>query len=84
MVRDGEGAKQMVEEKVKGMRVGWDEDLCCSTGRCAVDAPEVFELDKSGNLMILQEFPPEHLRDAVERAVRGCPTQALSLEAAEQ
>jgi ferredoxin len=44
------------------------------------EAPEVFEVDDKGYLNILQEEPPEALREKVEMAVKHCPTGALSLE----
>jgi ferredoxin len=44
------------------------------------EAPEVFQVDDKGFLNILQEEPPEELREQVELAVRHCPTGALSLE----
>jgi ferredoxin len=44
------------------------------------EAPEVFEVDDKGFLNILQEEPPEALREKVELAVKYCPTGALSIE----
>ena len=44
------------------------------------EAPDVFQVDDNGYLTILQEEPPEALREAVELAVKYCPTGALSLE----
>lgn len=41
--------------------------------------PEVFEVRDDGYLYVLQEEPPESLRDKLEEAVRSCPTQAISL-----
>jgi hypothetical protein len=35
--------------------------------------PEVFCVSKKGELTVLQPDPPEHLRAAVELAVRYCP-----------
>jgi ferredoxin len=44
------------------------------------EAPEVFQVDEQGFLNILQEEPPEELREQVELAVKYCPTSAISLE----
>ncbi len=45
------------------------------------EAPEVFQVDdKTGELTILSQSPPEELRGKVELAVKYCPTTALSLE----
>ncbi len=61
------------------MRVVVDYDLCESNAVCMGIAPEVFEVRDDDLLYILDETPPESLRDRVEEAVRRCPKQALSL-----
>lgn len=62
------------------MRVVVDFDRCQSNGLCMAAAPEVFEVRDDGFLYVLDENPPEELREKVEEAVRVCPTQAISLE----
>ena len=62
------------------MKVVVDYDLCESNALCMAEAPEVFEVRDDDNLYVLQENPPEELREKVMRAVRVCPKQALSLE----
>ncbi len=65
------------------MKLKVDRDLCQAHGVCASEAPEVFELDQeSGELVLLQQQPPQDLRSKVELAVKYCPTRALSLEEA--
>jgi sterol 14-demethylase len=60
------------------LRVDWD--LCQGHGVCAGEAPEVFRVDPAtGRVELLLERPPEALRARVEKAVRYCPTRALSL-----
>jgi ferredoxin len=44
------------------------------------EAPEVFQVDEQGFLNILQEEPPEELREKVELAVKYCPTGAIGME----
>lgn len=61
------------------MRVVVDYELCESNGLCMAVAPEVFEVRDDDNLYILDETPPEALRDRLELAVRRCPKQALKL-----
>jgi ferredoxin len=43
-------------------------------------APEVFEVRDDGFLYVLQDEPPEELRDKVQSAERSCPTQAITIE----
>ncbi len=61
------------------MRVQVDRDLCESNGVCVRLVPEVFALDDDDRLRLMQERPPAALRAQVERAVRRCPKQALTI-----
>jgi ferredoxin len=40
--------------------------------------PEVFEVRDDGYLYVLNEHPPEELRERLREAVNGCPTGAIS------
>jgi ferredoxin len=62
------------------MKIVVDFDLCRGHGECEGEAPEVFQVDDQGYLTVLQENPPEELREKVERAVKYCPTMALKIE----
>ena len=62
------------------MRIKVDFDLCQGHANCMGEAPEVFKVDDKGFLNILQEEPPEALREQVELAVKYCPTNAITLE----
>jgi ferredoxin len=61
------------------VRVSVDYDLCVSSGTCTQLAAEVFEL-RDGQLFVLQEEPPEALRDKVAEAEELCPTAAITVE----
>jgi ferredoxin len=63
------------------MRVVVDYDLCESNGVCEQILPEVFRVDEEQDrLFLVNETPPEPLREQVEEAVRRCPKQALSVQ----
>jgi sterol 14-demethylase len=63
------------------LRVKLDLEACRGHGVCAVEAPQVFDLDpRAKRAVVLQDAPGDELRDAVARAVRHCPTFALRLE----
>ena len=62
------------------MRVVVDFDLCESNAVCMAIAPEVFEVRDDDFLYILNEEPPEELREKVAEAVRRCPKQAIRIE----
>ena len=63
------------------MRIKVDFDLCQGHGVCRNEAPEVFDVDREREQVVVkQERPPEALRAKVQAAVRYCPTRALSIE----
>lgn len=62
------------------MRIKVDWDLCQGHGVCEGEAPEVFALSNDGTLTVLQEAPPEELRDKVLLAEKYCPTMAISVD----
>jgi ferredoxin len=61
------------------MRVVVDYDRCESNAVCMGISPEVFEVRDDNFLYVLNENPPEELRDKLRQAVASCPTQAISL-----
>jgi ferredoxin len=62
------------------VKVTVDYDVCASTGSCMQVCPEVFEVRSDGFLYVLQEEPPEELRDKVVQAEDLCPTGAITVE----
>ena len=61
------------------MKVIVNSDLCEANAVCVRCCPEAFQLDGEDTLTVLLDPIPENLRTGVERAVRGCPRQALAL-----
>jgi ferredoxin len=57
-----------------------DFDLCESNAICMGIVPEVFEVRDDNFLYVLDETPPDALRDKVEQSVRQCPKQAISID----
>ena len=62
------------------MRVSVDKDLCEGNGVCVRSCPEVFRVDEDDRVTVLMDPIPEHFRSGVEKAVRSCPRQALTLQ----
>ena len=62
------------------MRVIVDFDRCESNALCMAEAPEVFEVRDDDFLYVLNENPPEELREKVLAAMRVCPKQAITVE----
>jgi ferredoxin len=61
------------------LRVVVDRGLCQGHAMCELEAPDVFSVDKKGHLTVLDETPPVSVRDELDKAVRFCPTHALSI-----
>lgn len=62
------------------MKITVDHGKCTGLGICESFAPEVFEVDDNGDLVVRTETVPEGMLDAVRQAVEGCPTAALRFE----
>jgi sterol 14-demethylase len=60
-----------------------DRDLCQSHGVCEAEAPDLFEVPKRAQVVVLNASPPDAQRGAAELAVRFCPTHALSIQEVE-
>jgi ferredoxin len=62
------------------MKVCVDFDKCTGLGICESLAPDFFEVNDEGSLVLLKEDISDDELQAVEEAVEGCPTEALSIE----
>jgi ferredoxin len=62
------------------MRVHVDRTKCSGIGLCEMTAPNVFEVSADGQSHVIADRPPDTERRAVEEAVSGCPTGALSID----
>ena len=62
-----------------GWRLVVDRDLCQSHGVCENEAPELFEVPKRSQVVVLDERPPDDLLAKAQAAVKYCPTHALSI-----
>jgi ferredoxin len=61
------------------MRIVVDRDKCTGLGMCEAEAPDLFEVQDDGSLLVLIERPSEDQRAELEAAVDSCPTEALTL-----
>ncbi|MEV5302813.1 MULTISPECIES: ferredoxin [Amycolatopsis methanolica group] len=62
------------------MKITVDRNKCTALGICESLAPDLFEVQQDGSLVILSDRPDGGLCDAAREAVEGCPTEALSIE----
>jgi ferredoxin len=61
------------------MKVTVDRVKCTGLGICEAKAPEAFEIDEEGSLVILVDDVPADQAEQIRQAVDGCPTAALRL-----
>ena len=61
------------------MKVVVDYDLCEANALCMDCAPEIFRVEEDDSLTVLIEEPGEELREKLEKAVRLCPRQAITI-----
>jgi ferredoxin len=60
-------------------RVVVDRERCVGSGSCEALAPDVFEVDDDGVLVVHRPESAEDELPDVRDAVAACPTRALSL-----
>ena len=56
-----------------------DFDKCTGLGICESLAPDFFEVNDDGELLLLKEEIGDAELQEVEEAVNGCPTEALKI-----
>lgn len=62
------------------MRVSVDLTRCQGYGNCVSAAPDVFDLDDAGLVVLLVEEPSADRADAVRLAVQMCPVAAIAVD----
>lgn len=63
--------------KDNNMEVSVDRDLCIGCGLCVSICPQVFEMDDERKAII--HTKPAEITGALQEAVDGCPTSAISI-----
>ena len=61
------------------MKIVVDYVKCTGLGMCEAEAPDLFEVQDDGSLLVLNESPGADQLAAAQAAVDSCPTEALSL-----
>ncbi len=62
------------------MKVIVDFAKCTGLGICESIAPDLFEVNDNGELVLLRADIAGDELESVEEAVAGCPTEALRIE----
>lgn len=61
------------------MKIEVDFSRCTGLGICESLAPDVFEVDDAGELIVKAETVSADQLADVEAAIEGCPTEAIRL-----
>jgi ferredoxin len=61
------------------MRIEVDADKCIASGQCVLIAPEVFDQDDQGYVIVLDDSPGNEFREAMEEAVLICPAAVIRI-----
>jgi len=60
-----------------------NEEECCSSGICAMTAPDVFDQrDEDGVVVLLDAEPEPGLHAEARKAARSCPSLAIEVQEA--
>ncbi|MFF3494746.1 ferredoxin [Streptomyces sp. NPDC002795] len=62
------------------MKITVNVDECIGAAMCTGLAPKVFGLSEEGLVALLDEEPPQELRERLERAVGACPVSAIRMQ----
>ncbi|MGQ4267075.1 ferredoxin [Nocardiopsis changdeensis] len=62
-----------------GLRLAADADVCAGAGQCVRAAPELFDQDDDGLVVLLAADVPEGSRARALDAVDLCPSGAIAL-----
>lgn len=66
-----------MQRKVK-MKVTVDRTRCMASGNCVLTLPALFEQDEDGFARLRPVDPASFSAEAIEEAVKACPTAAIS------
>jgi ferredoxin len=61
------------------VRIVVNPKKCAGLGMCEAEAPDLFEVQSDGSLVILQDRPSKDQRAEAEAASESCPAGALSI-----
>ena len=59
------------------MQLAIDRDKCIASGACVLAAPDVFDQDEDGVVVLLTSSPPPELEEAAREGIRACPAGVI-------
>ena len=64
-------------------RIHVDKHKCVGAGQCVLSAPDLFDQDDDGIVVLLDASPGDDRHAAALKAARLCPALAIRVEAAD-
>jgi ferredoxin len=61
------------------MKIATDRERCIGAGQCVLNAPDVFDQDDEGTVVVLDDHPSPVQEPAVRAAEHACPARVISL-----
>ncbi|MFJ9034172.1 ferredoxin [Streptomyces sp. NPDC102274] len=62
------------------VHISVDTERCVGAGQCVLSAPDVFDQDDSGIVMVLAEPEDDPGQEAARQAGLICPSQAITVK----
>jgi ferredoxin len=64
---------------VSTVRITVDRELCIGAGQCVLAAPELFDQDDEGTVLLLHPVPGPGQDGAAMAAEHACPARVISV-----
>ncbi|GAA3042606.1 ferredoxin [Pseudonocardia yunnanensis] len=61
------------------VKITVERDRCIGAGQCVFNAPELFDQDDEGTVVVLEEQPSPEQEPAAHAAEHACPARVISL-----
>jgi ferredoxin len=61
------------------VKIWVERDRCIGAGQCVLNAPELFDQDDEGTVVVLDERPSPEQEPAAHAAEHACPARVISL-----
>jgi ferredoxin len=61
------------------VKITTDRDRCIVAGQCVLNAPDLFDQDEEGTVVVLHERPSADQEPAARAAEHACPARVITL-----
>ncbi len=61
------------------MKITVDRDRCIGAGQCVLNAPDLFDQDDEGTVVVLEDQPSSDQEEAARAAEHACPARVITL-----